>query len=293
MKKGGEGMNQPNAFKQVWDEIVSPETLPRRFRQVHEIGYEEFRRKVLAQDPTFVQTAPRNLYAGDTYFIRGAFPRDFMVSLKHRAFEDGRRHPSSFHKVLEGCPDFNRKITEDLSDKYSFKYLKHSWYFFPWNDDPLKIFQPVWERWSLIKFLSGQQLDEYAHHTPKDGVVDRIQIVRYPAGSGMLEPHSDPYLHQPLIISAYMSKRGEDFETGGFYMVGPGDQCIDMEDQIEVGDMCIAYATVAHGVEVVDGHKSVNWDSMDGRWFLGLYSMASDEVSSRHTGQAVKLTSRR
>jgi hypothetical protein len=137
--------------------------------------------------------------------------------------------------------------------------------------------------------LSGQRFDEYCRNTPKDGVIDRIQVVRYPSGAGMLETHSDPYLHQRLIISGYMSKRGEDFETGGFYMVGPEDQRVDMEGAIDVGDMLVAYATVLHGVDTVDAHQPVRWDSMDGRWFLSMYSNASDEVQHRHTGYAVKL----
>ena len=44
------------------------------------------------------------------------------------------------------------------------------------------------------RFLMGLRPDEYEKNTPKDGVVDRIQIVQYPPRVGFLEPHSDPYL---------------------------------------------------------------------------------------------------
>lgn len=282
-------MQFENKFKEVWDEIVKPETLPRRLREIREIDFNEFQEKVLSQDPAFVQAIPRSLYAGDAYFIRGAFPKQFMKDLARKTHEYWKKTQSSFHKMVEGCPDFHRIIDEEAAKKYSFKMVKHSCYFYPWNGDPVNIFEAAYERWKLIKFLSGQRLNEYENNTPKDGVIDRIQVVRYPSGAGMLETHSDPYLHQPVIISTYMSKRGEDFQRGGFYMVGPGNEKVDLEDMIEVGDMLIAYATVLHGVDVIDPHKIVDWDSMEGRWFLSLYSNASDEVQNRHTGYAVKL----
>lgn len=278
-----------NAFKQAWEELVRPETLPRRVRDIREIDFAKFRQQVMDQDPDFVRDITRSLYAGDAWFLRVAFPRSFMEELKRKTLAWCRQRPSSFHKMVEGCPDFHRMIDAETGKKYSFQVAKHSVYFYPWNGDPLDIFPTVWERWGVVKFLSGQRFDEYVHNTPKDGVIDRIQVVRYPSGAGMLETHSDPYLHQRLIISGYMSKRGEGFQTGGFYMIGPEDRRIDMEDRIEVGDMCIGYATVLHGVEVIDAHKTLDWNSRQGRWFLSMYSNASDEVANRHTGYAVKL----
>ena len=278
-----------NKFKEVWDKIVKAETLPRHLREIREIDFCEFQKKVLSQDPDFVRTIPHALYSGDAYFIKRAFSKEFMNELSKKTHKYWGQRPSTFHKMLEGCPDFHRIIDEEAAKKYSFKMVKHSCYFYPWNGDPLNIFETAYERWRLIKFLSGQRLDEYENNTPKNGVIDRIQVVRYPSGAGMLETHSDPYLHQPVIISTYMSKRGEDFQKGGFYMVGPDDKKVDLEDMIEVGDMLIAYATVLHGVDVIDPHKRVDWDSMEGRWFLSLYSNASDEVQDRHTGYAVKL----
>ena len=70
-------------------------------------------------------------------------------------------------------------------------------------------------------------------------------------------------------------------------MVGNDNQIQFAEDEIEVGDIGIGYATVVHGVKPCDGEAE--WTSGNGRWFLGLYSNVSDEVKDRHTGQEVKL----
>ena len=86
-----------------------------------------------------------------------------------------------------------------------------------------------------------------------------------------------------------MSRRGVDYQGGGFYLVGQGDTVVEAEDEIEVGDIGIGYATVYHGVAPCDTDQEPDWDTPAGRWFLSMYSNASDEVKDRHTGYAVKL----
>ena len=176
----------------------------------------------------------------------------------------------------------------EMAKKYSIKAVKHSAYFFPWNDDPLNIFEDIWERWRPLKFLGGFSWNEYENNTPKDGVVDRIQIVRYPPGTGQIEPHSDPYLNQRFFISTYLSKKGKDYVGGGVYLVGNKGEKIDIENQIDIGDMSIGYSTLIHGVDPVNINSEPNINKTDGRWFLGLYSNDSDHKKDRHTAKPEK-----
>ena len=254
------------------------------------MDYQEFREQVQHQADAFVESIVSSLYGGDAYLIKGAFPRDFMIDLRQRVHGYWKAKPSKFYKMLEGSPDFHRIIDLESGKKYSFRGCKHSCYFYPWNDDPLGLFGPIYERWRVMKFLMGLRPDEYEKNTPKDGVVDRIQIVQYPPRIGFLEPHSDPYLHQRLFFSGYMSKRGVDYQGGGFYLVGPGDKVVELEDKIDIGDVCIGYATVYHGVAPADRHKEPDWELDNGRWFLSMYSNESDEIPNRHTGHPVRLS---
>ena len=76
----------------------------------------------------------------------------------------------------------------------------------------------------------------FEKNTPKDGVVDRYQVARYLPGIGRSETHSDPYLNQRFFISAFMSKKGVDYQSGGFYVVKEGNKFMDLENNIDVGD---------------------------------------------------------
>ena len=135
----------------------------------------------------------------------------------------------------------------------------------------------------------GLKFDEYENNTPKDGVVDRIQVVQYPSKIGYLEPHTDPYQNQRFFISGYMSKQGKDFDGLGFYLIDDSNNVVEVEHRIDVGDLGIGYATVYHGVAPVNKHKDPDWSNInDGRWFLGLYSNSSDLQKNRVTSSQIK-----
>ena len=275
-------------FKAAWQKLENSKELPSRIRNLIKIDFKEFEEKVLKEESSFVEEITNSIYNGDCYIIKNAFSKKFMNDLRDNTFAYFKNKPSTFHKMLQNCPDFHRKIDKEIGKKYSFKVCKHAFYFFPWNNDELKIFKSINEKWRLIKKLMGLKFDEFEKNTPKDGVVDRIQVVQYPSRDGFLETHTDPYKFQKFFISGYMSKKGKDYEGGGFYFLDKNDKNLNIEDSIDIGDLGIGYATVAHGVDPVNVDKEPNFDDKnDGRWFLGLYSNQSDEIKERHTGKPV------
>ena len=228
-----------------------------------------------------------SLYAGDAWLMRGAFHKEFCRKMVSDTISWTRSREPSFHKMLDGVPDFHRMIDQETGKKYAFPQCKHSAYFFRWNSDPLGIWPEVTRVWRVVKQAMGLSPVEYENNIPSTGPVDRIQVVRYPPSIGGLVTHQDPFQDQRCFISGYLSKRGVDYEGGGFYFIGP-DGKVDAESQFDVGDLCIGYATVMHGVDPCDIGKSPNWGGTDGRWFLGLYTNSPD-TGARNVGREVKL----
>jgi hypothetical protein len=259
---------------------MTPDTV----RDIRCIDWNDFVRSVRDGDP-FVS---ESLDAGDALILKGAFPAEFMRMVIERTVTWTRTRPSSFHKMLDGCPDFHREIDLETGKKYSIHACKHSAYFFRWNADPLGIWPEITERWRVIKVAMGLPCDEYETNKPSDGPTDRIQIVRYPPHLGYLEPHRDAGEHQKCFISGYMSKRGRDYEGGGFYFVKNGE-ALYTEDLIDVGDICIGHANLLHGVAPCDTGKEFSWERSDGRWFMGLYSNASDYETKRNTSKPERI----
>ncbi len=275
-------------FKNMWDKLETKHSLPKRANKLKIMQYHDFERLVNEENTDFVEEITTSLMSGDLYILKGAYPSDFMEKLKIKTFDYFKNKPSEFHKMLEGCPDFHRKIDIETGKKYALRLCKHSFYFYPWNKDPLDIFDTIYKRWRNVKKLMGLNPTDFEKNTPKDGVIDRIQIVQYPSKIGYLEPHTDPHKHQRLFHSAYMSKKGKDFSGLGFYAIDKKDKILEIEDHIDVGDIGIGYATVYHGVAPVNLNKEPDWhDVNDGRWFLSLYSNETDIHKKRHTSSGV------
>ena len=275
-------------FSAHWKNLENSKNPPTRVNKVIIEDFDKFKYKIIHEKEGFVKKITNSLYNGDVYLLKNSFSNNFLDDLKTKCYEYFSDIPSNFYKMKQGCPDFHRIIDLDVGKKYSFKVCKHSFFFYHWNNDPLKIFPEIYDRWRVIKKLMGLDMYEYEKNLPKDGIVDRVQVVRYPSKFGYLEPHSDPYKYQRLFLSGYMSKKGKDFIGGGFYLIGKDKKVIDIEKYIDVGDIGIGYATIIHGVAPVNRDKNPNWNDInDGRWFLSMYSNQSDEVKDRHTGYSV------
>lgn len=272
-------------MKNIWQNIEANGAPPDRVTDVAQMPL-EYMRQMIADERTHESVA-KALYSGVVFILKGAFTPAFMAQTRAFVPLHFSGEPSSFHKMLEGAPDFHRIIDEETGRKYSFPCCKHSYYFYRWNGDPLGLFSEADKFWRPMKRLMGLSELEYEQNTPKDGVVDRLQIVRYPPTIGGLAPHADPYKHQRLFLSGYMSKRDVDYHGGGFYLVQSDGSKLNIEDRIDVGDAAIGYATVQHGVDPCEGEP--DWSNDDGRWFFSMYSNASDEVAERHTGHEVRL----
>lgn len=279
-------------FSKIWDEVENAISPPTRSRNFLTIEFSDLKRKVLEQDPKFARKIIENLYAGDTYLVKKAFTKDYCDKLKVAVHNMWTTNPSSFHKMIDGVPNFHREIGRDVSDKYYAKPIKHSYYFFPWNEDSLNIFAEVRKVWGIYKLIGGLTFNEYEQNLPRDGIIDRIQVVNYPLGGGKIDVHFDPYHGMKPVLSTYLSKRGEDYHKGGFYLIGKDEQMIDVEDHIDVGDMSFTFPTVAHGVAPVDEDLPLDFKNPKGRWWLGMFSVDSDMVKDRKTGGDISLRSR-
>jgi len=280
--------NTENAFTREWLAREKQQDWPTRLRNIVEVDFADFAAEVEGAAAKDVTRIVESLFAGDIIILKNTMPKDFLIATREKLHQYGVETASEYHKMLEGCPDYHRLIDEEVAKNYSFVAIKHSYYFFPWNEDRFSLLGETYKRWSSIKMASGLAADEYRSNTPRDGIVDRLQVVHYPAGAGRIETHSDPYKIQRVIISGIMSKRGEDYDTGGAYFIDADDVEVDVEDRLDSGDWIIYAPTVLHGVKTVDEDVVSDWKKSRGRWWFGPFSNASNEIKDRHTGYAVK-----
>lgn len=270
-----------NKFKAKWEALEKSKKSALSLRNIVVIDFLEFKNKIYSNTEENVNLLTESLFSGDVYILKNAFEPSFLINLKNKAHDLGLKNEQSYHPMIDGVPDQHRIIDHEVSKNYTYTAIRHSYFFFPFNGDPLNMFNEVNERWRVFKFLGGFAKDIYEKNLPHDGVVDRIQLAHYPAGGGGLEPHQDPILNQKVIIGGIISKRGADYKTGGIFFMNDKKERIEVEDYLDIGDMFCSYPTVVHGVNRVDEDKELDWKSNDGRWFLGLYSNDSNYKTNR------------
>ncbi len=280
------------SIDEYWKKIENSKNYPNYFRDISNIDSQEFLNIFDKKNFNEMYKLIDNLYEGNFILIKNCFNQYFIDNLKLQLTEYSKNTKSSFHKMKEGCPNFHRIQDESTLNKYSINAIRHSFYFFRWNDDDFSLFSKFDPYWSSIKFLGGLDFDTFKNNTPKDKIVDRIQIVRYPNKTGFIEPHQHHPINQRLIISIYMSEQNQDFTNGGTYFVDKNENKINCENKINAGDVGIFYATMKHGVDSVTVDNSCNnYNDQDlsGRWWIGLYSPESDHNKDRHTSNPVKI----
>lgn len=273
-----------NPFTARWAALEAGAPGPKYLRAARVVPYEAFKARVLAHDLALAD----ELYAGDIFILKNVFTQDWCKRTAERVFAWGQGRAPSFHKMLDGCPDFHRIIDPQVSDAYASKASRHGYYFFRWNGDPVLVFEDVTARWRVFKTLSGLRPDEYEANLPRDLVVDRLIFYRYPLGTGGLKVHADPINNHKIVMGGFMCTRGVDFQRGGIFFMAPGDRKVDVEAQVAAGDFMITYPTVLHGVDTVDPGTPLDWTTPKGRWFIGLSSVDTDYGQERQTTVTVE-----
>ena len=265
--------------KNIWEKRDSPAN---RFTSIIKIDFQKLIDIFNQNDFVAFDKIVRDLSNGSFLIIQKCFSNEEIDFLKETGINLMNSKESSFHKMDRKIPNFWRDITSEHSHKYGVPVVKKSMYFFHWNGED-KLFNLINKRWDIIKILGGRESSFGKSTFPEDGYIDRIQLVEYPYGTGYLAPHQDPDHNQRCFISGYMSKIGVDFKSGGFWALNQNNQKVNLENQLEVGDMGIGSAKIVHGVDKIDDEISSK------RWFLGLYTNDSDCVKNRKTLESPKI----
>jgi len=236
---------------------------------VSEIYYSDFRERVLGHDSQI----RRDLFEGKIFIVRSVHPTEEIVELRKATHDYGQTAPPSFHKIQGNCPNFHNVNEENPLYKVLMRI--HSYHFFRWNSEPFDIFPDVLGPLQVYETLNEYDPEKIISNTCDDNVVPRVQIHHYPLGGGHTQMHRDPTNLVKVAWVTMMSKRGEDYQTGGLYFLDLFGEKFHPETDLElnIGDTVVFYPPLIHGVDAIDPEQSSEWDSDNGRWSLILNNL--------------------
>lgn len=273
-------------IKKYWAKLEQSKNPPKFVKKINLIEFKDLKKSIDKKNEFYTKNLIKKMYSGEAFIVRNAAKKNLKNTIINLAKHYDKKQKSSFHKMLDGTPNFHRIIDKKITKKYSLYAIKHSYFFYNWNIKTKlekKFKDGVYRHWRYIKFLAGNKKFEFEKNIPSQFQIDRLQIVNYPHGGGELRDHVDPRKNQRIVSGLIMSKIGKDFEKGGFYFRDKNNKKLNIEDKLEIGDSVMFYGSIVHGVDTVDEHKKLNWKSYDGRWFVGMFVNDSNHVKNRIT----------
>jgi len=115
-----------------------------------------------------------------------------------------------------------------------------------------------------------------------EGLWTACRFQHYFRGGGFFGGHTDIVIDQistsanlrTAQLIGVLSNRGEHFETGGAYIETNSGR-IDLDNEVEVGDVIVYDGASYHGVHDIDTNYNFTTDSQFGRWtaLVSLYQL--------------------
>ena len=274
-------------YKKYWQEL-GDKPQPHYLRNIISIDANEFADMVHSASKKDARNLAESINSGDAYVLKSAVDEDRIEDIKTKVFNWSKGLPSEYHEMRDGCPDYHCINDKPKGPMGGYTTIEHSYVFFRHNKDDFtgSLFKLFDKYWSAIKVLSGHEKDAFTNNIPSDGIIDRITFLHYPHNCGKISKHFDSSKIQKLLLGCLFSQIGEDYDYGknGFYVVDNGGRKIYLENIAKKGDFICVSPTLYHGVPNVTSNKNkkpTDWDSLEGRWYLQLYSPESHEVGDR------------
>ncbi len=206
-----------------------------------------------------------NLQGGDVYIAKKIVPEDQIRKIKSYLSQIGRSSLPNYEKIEAGCPNSHRLNTHD--PRAYVQGCFHQFVFYPWNQDVFAFFDLFQQIFHTKNLLNEIPKEKFLGTQPEEGCTSRLAFQFYPKGKGRLNKHRDPVdFHQLVVPLLLLSKKGEDFSTGGGYLERERGEKIWLEEVGEPGDVVYANAQIPHGVEPIDPGSSADWLDFQGRW---------------------------
>jgi hypothetical protein len=268
-------------YTRIWGDYENQ--APTYIKNINFIDWENFSDKIKNKDLNFYRSLVSNLISGDIYVLKKAVSKPHIKIIKEEFAAFAKNNVSKHYKIVNNCPDFFRYADLESAKKYSFYRCNTLFYLYRWNNSEL--FKIADLTWDTLKMASGLKKEAFKKLIPSNGLVDRLHIHLYPPNMGEQENHQDPFIIQKIVMGHALSKRGVDYESGGIYFINKKQEEVDVDSLLDEGDCYICYPSLVHGVKKIKQLPSPvsNAVEFSGRWFMGFYTVWSDENVIRKT----------
>ena len=229
-------------------------------------------------DPARIEAMRGSLLAGRVTVCRGLLSKERLEPIREYLTRVAEHSIPNYQAIEPNCPNFHR--INDWDERAYVSGGFHQFSFFPWNQDPFRLFDLFKDVFHLKNLVSGLPADAFLARAPEQGCIARLSFQFYPRGVGGLTLHADPKdYHQLTVPVVILSERGVDFQTGGLGVGRADGSVVDLEGELSWGDVVYFHPQMPHEVARIDPDVEGDWLDFRGRWMVicAVNRLASNE----------------
>lgn len=207
--------------------------------------------------------------------VRGLFDRAEVMTARRnleRRFDprDDRKHDPRDAEAIRG--NFQKLMVGGVTPSFSGARFLRMLYN-PIFADDIYGMRALFVRLAGFRNLLYELPREFAVHGTDNGLWTASRVHQYPRGGGFMVAHRDDITAKvvreagfKLYLQVYliMSKKGEDFHTGGAFLDYQG-QPVSYEEACDPGDVLIYNGNTLHGVADIDPLEPLDLTHFTGR----------------------------
>ena len=279
-------------YNKIWDTKLKKIKVPKYFRKLRSLDFKVLKNSI--NDKKFCEKIINNLLKGDIYTFDNAINNNIINLLKKESKKLTKKKPSKNTRCYQGIKNFYYNQKDDQSKGGGYKSIDNSYYFFSWDKRSSNIYRKIKPIWQKIKILSGNNKNQFFDNEPKDKIINRIHIIQYIKGGGMISPHSDPFIYSKIQIGCILSKRGKDYYNGGFAVFNKNKKEIALDKKIKKGSLICFFPSLIHCVRPIDANYNLSklsdkHQNYEGRWYMSLTTVGSHHLKNRQKAKKVNL----
>ena len=122
-------MLNSTSIKNYWISLESKKPPPKSVKKISIIEFDKLKKSINSKNEIFVKNLVRKMYDGEAFVVRNAAQKKLKKIIIDLAKYYDKKQKSSFHKMLDGTPNFHRIIDKKITKKYSLYAIKHSYFF--------------------------------------------------------------------------------------------------------------------------------------------------------------------
>ena len=157
------------SIKNFWEHLEKKSSPPKYVTKINIVQFNDLKKKADNKEEFYIKNIIKKMYKGEAFIVRNAAKKNLKeITVKLAKYYDKKERPS-FHKMLDGTPNFHIIKNHKVAKKYSLYAIRHSYFLYNWNIKTKlqKQFKDsVYKHWRYVKFLAGNGKYQYEKNIP-------------------------------------------------------------------------------------------------------------------------------